>query len=235
MDSLTFLCILFFSIIFLQFLFKNLSKNPNFKGFVGELFVNTVLFLKLKNDYHLLKNVTLRTKDGTTQIDHIIVSIYGIFVLETKNYNGWIFGDINKKEWIQQIFKKKSYFQNPFHQNYKHIKTISENFNIHESNIKTIIIFIGDAEFKSPKVPDCLFFKVSDALKYVYSFEKPIFGDREIEFIIDLVKNNKLKNNYKNRIEHNLHVQEIIKSKNIENKKDNNEHEIVIDKEHQIR
>jgi len=37
-----------------------------------------------KDKYNLIHNVTLLTEDGTTQIDHIVVSQYGVFVIETK-------------------------------------------------------------------------------------------------------------------------------------------------------
>ena len=39
-------------------------------------------------DYHLLNHVTLRLREGTTQIDHVLVSRFGIFVIETKDYRG---------------------------------------------------------------------------------------------------------------------------------------------------
>ena len=68
-------------------------KSPWFKGVIGEFIVNVSAKLMLdKNEYHLIKNVTLPTEDGTTQIDHIIASVYGVFVVETKNMKGWIFG-----------------------------------------------------------------------------------------------------------------------------------------------
>jgi hypothetical protein len=43
--------------------------------------------------YHSINNVTIPTANGTTLIDHIIVSKYGIFVVETKNIKGWIYDD----------------------------------------------------------------------------------------------------------------------------------------------
>lgn len=98
----------FVILIFLAFL-----KTPLFKGFMGEVIINitTSLFLD-KKKYHLIKNVTLPTDDGgTTQIDHIIVSQYGIFVVETKNLKGWIFGSQDKKMWTQKIFKHKTRFK----------------------------------------------------------------------------------------------------------------------------
>jgi len=80
-------------------------KTPWGKGIIGEFLVNISANLKLdKNKYHLIKNVTLPTEDGTTQIDHIIVSEYGIFVVETKNMKGWIFGDEKQKYWTQKIY-----------------------------------------------------------------------------------------------------------------------------------
>lgn len=52
-----------------------LFKSSWFKGVVGEFIVNIAAKLMLdKNEYHLIKNVTLPTEDGTTQIDHVIVS-----------------------------------------------------------------------------------------------------------------------------------------------------------------
>ena len=67
-------------------------KSPWFKGMTGEFLVNTAARLFLpKDEYHLIKDVTLPTRVGTTQIDHIVVSRYGVFVIETKNMKGWIF------------------------------------------------------------------------------------------------------------------------------------------------
>ena len=106
-------------------LIVGLLKSPWFKGMVGEFIVNlsTWIFLD-KEQYHLIKNVTLPTENGSTQIDHIIVSKFGVFVVETKNMKGWIFGSPNQKTWTQKIYKHTSKFQNPLHQNYKHIKTL---------------------------------------------------------------------------------------------------------------
>ena len=91
----------------------------------------------------------LPTEDGSTQIDHIIVSQYGIFVVETKNMKGWIFGGEHQKMWTQSIFKHKSKFQNPLHQNYKHIKTLERVLNIESDKLFSVIVFVGDATFKA--------------------------------------------------------------------------------------
>lgn len=85
--------------------------------------------------YTQIHNVTLRTDDGTTQIDHIILSKFGIFVIETKNMSGWIFGDKFSSFWTQvKNVEEKNKFQNPLHQNYKHIKELQKIVEIDESN-----------------------------------------------------------------------------------------------------
>jgi len=67
-------------------------KSPWAKGHFGELLVRVFAHRQLdEQTYHRLHNVTLNTPDGTTQIDHVFLSIYGTLVLETKKMNGWIF------------------------------------------------------------------------------------------------------------------------------------------------
>ena len=89
--SNVFLCLILIAIL------TALLNSPWFKGKTGEFIVNILAKLMLnKDEYHLIKNVTLPTEDGTTQIDHIIVSKYGIFVVETKNMKGWISGSQNQ-------------------------------------------------------------------------------------------------------------------------------------------
>ena len=79
-------------------------KSATGKGIVGEGMLNSFLGISLnKEEYRLLKDVTLPTEDRTTQIDHIIISRYGRFVIETKNYKGWIFGSEHQKRWTQSI------------------------------------------------------------------------------------------------------------------------------------
>ncbi len=75
----------------------------------------------LSEGYRHYHNIILKTEQGDlTEIDHLITSPYGIFVIEVKNYKGWIFGAEHQAHWVQQHFKRKHQFQNPLRQNYKH-------------------------------------------------------------------------------------------------------------------
>jgi hypothetical protein len=53
----------------------------------GESLLSRIVLADLgPPDYHLMNHVTLRMSDGTTQIDHVLVSRFGVFVIETKDY-----------------------------------------------------------------------------------------------------------------------------------------------------
>lgn len=203
------------------FIFSIIIKSAWFKGVLGEWQVNLLINYFLdKNDYHLIKNVTLPTlidgkEQGTTQIDHIIVSKYGIFVVETKNMKGWIFGSVNQKQWTQQIFKHKSKFQNPLHQNYKHVKTLEALLPI-ESNIKSdcvfsVIIFIGASTFKT-KMPENVTF-ARDGIEYIKSKTDIVFNIKEVISIVEKIESGRLERGFKTNRQHVKHVKEIVKEK----------------------
>jgi len=83
---------------------------PGVKGWIGETLMRLQFSLFLpKTSYRVINNVTIPdNQGGTTQIDHVIVSPYGIFVVETKHYKGWIFGDPQQPTWTQMIHKRTS-------------------------------------------------------------------------------------------------------------------------------
>lgn len=86
-----------------------LLKSAWFKGKLGEALVKSVVWYRLpKETYTPFHDVTLLTADGTTQIDHVFVSAFGVFVVETKHMKGWIFGSERQANWTQKIFKKTS-------------------------------------------------------------------------------------------------------------------------------
>ena len=97
---------------------------PFIKGWFGEKTIALYLSRLPKNEYTVLGDIMLSTEKGTTQIDHIVVSLYGIFVIETKNYMGWIVGNEQSTHWTQNIYGKKYSFMNPIRQNYAHVKAL---------------------------------------------------------------------------------------------------------------
>ncbi|MBP1888665.1 hypothetical protein J2Z53_000244 [Clostridium moniliforme] len=141
-----YLIILFGLIIILKVLTSKKSLTK-IKGDLGEKRTKKVL-LSLQG-YKVLDDILLESKNGTTQIDHICIGPKGVFVIEDKNYSGWIFGDENSKYWTQTIYKEKNRFFNPIRQNYGHIKA-TENVikNVIDVVPTSIIVFSDSCEFK---------------------------------------------------------------------------------------
>ena len=190
-----------------------LFKSAWFKGFIGEVMVNMAARLFLdKNDYHLIKNVTLPTEDGSTQIDHIIVSRFGIFVVETKNMKGWIFGRERQRTWTQQIYKSKHKFQNPLHQNYKHTKTLESALGLESDKLFSVVVFVGDSTFKTAMPENVT--NGGKYITYIKSKTEVLLSESEVQNIIQQIADGRLKPSMKAHVKHARHVREIVASKN---------------------
>lgn len=124
-------------------------QYPVIKGAVGEWYVNRELS-KLGANYRIYSDLYVPNgKGGTTQIDHVVTSPYGIFVIETKHYQGWIFGKENERYWTQTIYKRKEKLFNPIWQNYGHIQALKSYIGKEEFEfIYSIIVFSRNSTLK---------------------------------------------------------------------------------------
>jgi hypothetical protein len=191
-------------------------KSSWFKGITGEFIVNILARMFLdKHVYHLIKNVTLPTENGTTQIDHIIVSIYGVFVVETKNMKGWIFGDPDQKTWTQKIYKHSIKFQNPLHQNYKHVKTIESLLGLNDQQVHSLVVFVGDSTFKT-EMPEKVTYG-RGYVRFVKSKRQPVLSEAEVDAILSKISAGMLTRSFKTNREHVKHVNQIVSEKKKEN------------------
>ncbi|MBK9984101.1 MAG: NERD domain-containing protein [Saprospiraceae bacterium] len=156
------------------------------RGWFGEKITTFNMWLSLdKRTYHKFHNIILPSKNGTAQIDHLLVSVYGIFIVETKNKKGWIFGSESRSEWTQTIFKEKYSFQNPLRQTFRQKKVLSEFLELNESLIYTVVYFVGDCTFKSP-LPDNV---INSGLgRYIKWFQTPILSHQDVEHVIKILE-----------------------------------------------
>lgn len=127
------------------------------KGTVGEIGTAEIFkwYFNYNNiKYKIVKNVYLKfSNNKTTEIDIIVISEYGIFVIENKNYSGWIFGSLKNEHWTETFPNGSKFkFYNPLKQNYTHINTLKNYINEKYHNIiYSYIVFSGECELK--KVP----------------------------------------------------------------------------------
>ena len=161
-------------------------NSPKQKGKRGEKLVAGRLRKGLPDEYRILNDIYLPLPDGTTtQIDHIVVSQYGVFVVETKTYSGWIFGDEKSREWTQTIYRKKSRFQNPMRQNYKHICALADNLGIDKSYFIGVVAFTGDCTFKTDMPEGVVYSR--KATDYIRSVNRPIIKEKQIDEIAAVI------------------------------------------------
>ena len=184
-----------------DFLYQRKFNN----GEAGERKVGRVLssYSKNNNDAPIMEDILLPYRGNTTQIDHVLISEYGIFVIETKEYSGWIFGNATSKKWTQMLNPKtKNQFQNPLIQNNVHINALAKNGTLNIHNFFSIVVFVGDATFKT-KMPANVIY-ASDLHYFLKSFKQKILNKTEMEKFYTTIEEKMLDNTEENK---KIHIQ----------------------------
>lgn len=188
---------------------------PKFRGFMGEFWVKLELKKLPKKEYIILNDIMLEDDNGTHQIDHIVVSKYGIFVIEMKNYYGLITGDEYKDSWTQHLGKHRYYFKNPIHQNYGHIKVLEEILELGNNIFIPIVCFSNQVKLKiSTK-------SIVVQLDYLVETIKK-FYKTELYIDINLIANKIESLNIKNEEQRRKHINNIKEKMKEDNIKANN-------------
>lgn len=133
------------------------SSYAKVLGEIGEESVASIL-RTLPKDYVVFNDVYLEIKGKSTQIDHVVISRYGVFIIETKNYTGWIFGNETSEYWTQIIYEDKYKLRNPLRQNYSHLKTLQSIFGIEERFYFPIVAFHDRATLKCETNGNVMYF-----------------------------------------------------------------------------
>lgn len=133
------------------------SSYAKVLGEIGENKVASILKTLPKN-YVVFNDVYLEINGKSTQIDHVVISRYGVFIIETKNYTGWIFGKDTSEYWTQSIYGEKYKLRNPLKQNYSHLKTLQYIFGIEERFYFPIVAFHDKATLKCETYGNVMYF-----------------------------------------------------------------------------
>lgn len=152
-----------------------------FKGWFGEKKTAVTMWFSLDSKtYNRVHDLIIQTSNGTTQIDHILVSEYGIFIVETKNLQGWVFGSEKNSKWTQTLAGQKYPFQNPLRQTYRHKKLLAEFLQVNESLIHTIVFFVGDCKIKTEMPANVL---SSGLGRYIKKFKTTLIAKPDVNKI----------------------------------------------------
>lgn len=131
------------------------SSRAEAIGDYGEKRVSSFLEELDCNDYRVYNDLLVRNGDYTTQVDHIVISRYGVFVLETKNVHGKVYGGGNAEFWKQYLpdtgykrygFTQEHQLRNPIWQNEGHIKTLRRLVFDNDVPVYGIVVFPSDTD-----------------------------------------------------------------------------------------
>lgn len=155
---------------------------------------------------HTLNNVTLEYGDGTTQIDHILITQNGILVIETKHYTGWLFANERQKQWTQVIYKVKNKFQNPIFQNLKHVRAVRQLLDfLPENHIQSLVVFSGDAQFKTD-IPDGVI-HIEELISYIDAMRYGTISDNRVQFCVGRLECKRFELTTQTDVEHQAYLE----------------------------
>jgi len=190
--------------------------KPKIKGYFGEKTIAFLLATLNRKKYRTINDLIIKIDDESTQIDHVVVSNYGIFVIETKNYKGWIIGGESDNYWKQVIYKEKNNFFNPIKQNQYHIKLLKSVLEIFsEVKYYPIVSFANEADIKVRTNKDIV--HEGYLLRTINKYQNEIISNKLRDEIFDYLKTVKMINSDYGR-EHVKSIKDRRSRKNSENK-----------------
>lgn len=150
---------------------------------------------------HILSNPNISYYEivkKSSQLDHLIVSPYGIFVVETKNHKGWVFGDVNGRVWTQVLNGENGWraygghahytFFNPVQQNELHLQHLSEKLKLPRNYMTGMIVFTNpDAHLGNVNCNCC--YTLDMFAEALFSYTNVLWNKKQTEQIIKAVEN----------------------------------------------
>ena len=159
--------------------------TPEEKGILGENSVSVALGGTIPKKQYLINDIILRDENGkTSQIDHILINPNGIFVIETKNYHGYIHGKIFERYWVQVLNREtQNTFYNPIWQNKTHIKILKK-LTKTSLPIYSVIIFVNG---NINKISEGCVFDLNGAVKYINANKNERISEENMKYVYDKI------------------------------------------------
>ena len=128
---------------------KRKNEQAAIKGQRGEARVRWILSSLPAHNFIALHDLLFETDKGTTQIDHVVVSRFGIFVIETKNYKGLLVGDEDDTHLSYYLGQQKYDVYNPLKQNSSHVRALMSILNDrNDDHFIPILALSDDCDFE---------------------------------------------------------------------------------------
>lgn len=169
------------------------------KGITGEL-LNRVghRLLLPRAQYHGFHNIVIPCGKGTTELDHVIVSTLGLFVVETKFWSGTIYGSEWDKRWTLFIRGSKHLIYNPLRQNFGHVKALAELLEIPVERVGSLVAIRG-ARFKT-EVPKGVL--LGGYARHVRKARAQWMDESEVQRILGVLRSDRVGRGWIARLRH---------------------------------
>lgn len=195
-----------FSILFFVLL---ILKSPKYKGKSGENIVSKILH-DMEGYNYILDNIMINDNGKSRQIDHILISQQGVFVIETKNYGGIIYGREKSTQWKQYLNQKCFEFKNPIHQNYGHQEIVKKVLEDVTDKVYSVVVFTRRCQLKVEAVTPVIY---ENQLKSYIKRKEKILSMEKINEIYKTLNESKITNKEVIK-DHNYNVQKYVEYNN---------------------
>lgn len=157
------------------------------RGDIGEHRISGLLNGLNYPDYMVGNNLSMLDDKGKrVQFDHLILSKYGIFVVETKNLAGKVSGFPKDKYWVQRVNGRVFKLYNPFRQNYFHDMALRSILNL-DTGIYTIVCFTERSELSNILKNSKSIVRPLELIDWIESFQSELFSQKELLLIRDIL------------------------------------------------
>lgn len=164
---------------------------PGFKGAFAEYKLNRLLRWRLSKQYQHFRKLKLFTeKDELTEIDHLVLCPYGIFVIAVKSNRGRISGTETGANWSRHYFGNTRQLMNPLHQNYKNVAAVKHLLQLQSTDtaqaVHSVIAFNRVAQFVSSMPANVLY--VDAVATYLKQFNEPVLSEEQLSRFAAVLK-----------------------------------------------
>lgn len=130
-------------------------SSPRFRGDIAESRVRRVLAAGLqRNLYTVFDNLRLSAGGGIVEVDHVVVSKLGIFVIESHYARGWVSGSEVQDRWTQRSLLGATRFDNPVHRNRLQVEALQRCTGFPAAVFHPLVVVVGHRGFKQRPPPN---------------------------------------------------------------------------------
>lgn len=171
------------------------QDSPERIGKDGEIAVAWRLYKLPEDKYTVLNDILLVSNNNSTQIDHIVVSYYGIFVIETKNVHGKVYGSEGAEYWTQYLpdwgYKtfgstQEHKFRNPIWQNNGHVKAVKRLLSDWKVPVYGLVAFSNEADLRVSCDYPVMYWH--DVVPFIEGYRDLCLGPEEVESIAEFIR-----------------------------------------------